>query len=342
MAINHNSRAAVEACYVYSFAAFLLSAMSKAILLQLIPVAEHPLLDTLDQFYERILLPNALSSPELDALAPKVELILTSATTSTCAALIDRLPALKAICSIGVGYDAIAVQHAQQKNIVVSNTPDVLNDCVADLAWGLIISAARQIPQADRFVRNNAWTANSTFPLSSRVSGKKLGIVGLGRIGEAIAQRGQGFSMQIRYHNRHQRPDVSWGYAESLIELAQWADILLVATVGGDSTRHLINQTVLEALGPQGLLINIARGSVVDQEALVMALQNGTLGAAGLDVYTDEPGVPAALRELEQVVLTPHIASATQETRKAMLELALSNLLSVHSSGRCLTPIPLL
>lgn len=340
MPVKHNSRVPVEAWYVYSFTAFILSTMSKAILLQLIPVAEHPLLETLDQSYERILLPNALSSAELSALAPRVELILTSATTPTPAALIDRLPALKAICSAGVGYDAIDVSYAQQKNILVSNTPDVLNDCVADLAWGLLISTIRKIPQADRFVRQNAWTAHHTFPLSNRVSGKKLGIVGLGRIGDAIAQRGQGFSMQIRYHNRHQRPDVAWTYAETLLELAQWADILLIATVGGESTRHLIDHSILKALGPQGVLINIARGSVVDQDALISALQNGSLGAAGLDVYADEPGVPAALRELDQVVLTPHIASATQETRTAMLELALSNLLSVHSSGRCLTPIP--
>ncbi len=313
--------------------------MSRAILLQLIPVPEHPLLATLDQSYERVLLPDALNSAQLASIAPRVELILTSATTPTCAALIDSLPALKAICSIGVGYDAIDVQHAQKKGIHVSNTPDVLNDCVADLAWGLMINTARQLPQADRYLRAQSWSKQTPFPLSTRISGKKLGIVGLGRIGEAIAQRAQGFSMDIRYHNRHQRPDVSWTYASSLIELAQWADILLVATVGGADTQHLINADVLDALGPKGILINIARGSVVDQQALITALQNGTLGNAGLDVYADEPHVPEALRALPHVVLTPHIASATHETRGAMLELALSNLLSVHSSGRCLTPI---
>ena len=221
--------------------------------------------------------------------------IVTSANFGANAELINALPDLKAICSWGVGYETIDVAAAQARGVQVSNTPDVLTDCVADLAWGLLIAAARRMGQGERFVRSGQWgQIHGSIPLGMRVSGKKLGIVGLGRIGDAIAKRGAGFDMQVRYHNRRQRDDVAYGYEASLVELARWADFLIVATVGGAGTRHLVNQEVLEALGPKGIVVNIARGPVIDETALVAALEAGKLGWAALDVFEHEPGAAGA------------------------------------------------
>lgn len=253
--------------------------------------------------------------------------IVTSANFGANAELINALPDLKAICSWGVGYETIDVAAAQARGVQVSNTPDVLTDCVADLAWGLLIAAARRMGQGERFVRSGQWgQIHGSIPLGMRVSGKKLGIVGLGRIGDAIAKRGAGFDMQVRYHNRRQRDDVAYGYEASLVELARWADFLIVATVGGAGTRHLVNQEVLEALGPKGIVVNIARGPVIDETALVAALEAGKLGWAALDVFEHEPKVPQALLGSDQAVLLPHIGSATLETRQDMENLMLENL----------------
>lgn len=271
-----------------------------------------------------------------------IQVVVTSAMTPTPAELIDALPQLKAICSQGVGYDAIDVKHAQGKNIQVSNTPDVLNDCVADLTFGLLLAAARKLGHAERYVRDNLWGTDAQFPLGTKVSHKKLGIVGLGRIGMAIAQRAAGFNMEIRYHNRSERNDVPYGYQASLLDLATWADFLVIATVGGDGTRHLVNAQVLKALGPNGMIINISRGSVIDETALIDALSSGELGAAGLDVYQNEPNIPDALKALDNVVLVPHIASATTETRAAMIALVLDNVDAFAATGKVVTPIPAL
>ncbi|TEA78153.1 2-hydroxyacid dehydrogenase [Allopusillimonas ginsengisoli] len=268
-----------------------------------------------------------------------VSVLVTSAMTATPATLIDHFPALKAICSFGVGYDSIDVRHAQQQGIQVSNTPDVLNDCVADEAMGLMLTTARRLSQAERYVRANLWGSSTGFPLGTKVSHKKLGIVGLGRIGQAIARRAAGFDMDIRYHNRRQRDDTRLTYEPSLKRLAEWADFLVIATVGGDSTRKLIDADIIKALGPTGILINISRGSVIDETALTQALSNGELGGAGLDVYENEPKVPEALKSLDNVVLVPHIGSATIETRRAMGELVLDNVDAYATSGRVLTPI---
>lgn len=269
-----------------------------------------------------------------------VTALVTSANFGADAALIDALPDLKAICSWGVGYETIDVDAARKRGVLVSNTPDVLTDCVADLAWGLLISGARRMAQGDRFVRAGQWgQVHGSIPLGTRVSGKNLGIIGLGRIGEAIARRGDGFDMQVRYHNRRRRDDVSYGYESSLADLARWADFLVVATVGGPSTRHLVNQEVLEALGPKGLIINIARGPVIDEAALVAALQAGKLGRAALDVFEHEPSVPDALKASDDTVLLPHIGSATFETRMAMENLMLDNLASFFKTGDVITPV---
>lgn len=273
--------------------------------------------------------------------ANEVEVLLASSFHPARAALIDQLPALKAICSLGVGYDGIDVRHAQARGVQVSNTPDVLNDCVADLTWGLILATMRGMGRAERFVRAGNWENQlASLPLGSRVTGKRLGIVGLGRVGLAVAQRASGFAMQLRYHNRTPRSDVGWHYESDLCALAEWADILVVATVGGADTRHLINAKVLHALGPQGVLVNVARGTVVDENALIHALQTGALGAAGLDVFESEPHVPEALKAMENVVLLPHIASATLETRQAMINLLIENAEAYARHGKVLTPIP--
>ena len=270
----------------------------------------------------------------------EIAVMLTSGGMATDAALIDRLPRLKAICNMGVGYDSIDVGHAKKKGVQVSNTPDVLNDCVGDLTWGLILATARGIGRAERYVRADQWGApGAQLPLGVRVSGKKLGIVGLGRVGDAIAKRSTGFDMEVRYHNRHARADVDWTYEGSLIDLATWADFLVIATVGGATTRHLIDQSILEALGPQGILINISRGSVVDEKALIRALLDGKLGGAGLDVFDAEPHVPDQLKRLDNVVVLPHIGSATTETRWAMANLVVENAEAFAKTGKVITPV---
>jgi len=266
--------------------------------------------------------------------------VVTSATMGADAELINALPDLKAICSWGVGYETIDVQAARERGVQVSNTPDVLTDCVADLAWGLMIAGARRMSLGDRYVRAGRWgQVHGSIPLGIRVSGKKLGIVGLGRIGEAIARRGNGFDMDVRYHNRRARTDVPYGYEASLVELARWADFLVVATVGGPGTRHLVNREVIEALGPKGIVVNIARGPVIDEQALTAALESGKLGCAALDVFEFEPNVPDALKSSDNSVLLPHIGSATYETRLAMEDLMLENLQAHFQSGKLVTPV---
>jgi lactate dehydrogenase-like 2-hydroxyacid dehydrogenase len=264
--------------------------------------------------------------------------VVTSARHGCSAALIDALPRLEAIVSFGVGYDAIALDAARARGIQVSNTPDVLNDCVADLAFGLLLDAARGIAHGDRFVRAGRWPQGG-FPLTTRVSGKKLGILGLGRIGEIVARRAQGFDMEIAYNNRRPREGAPWRFEPDLKALATWADFLVVATVGGPSTAGLVSREVIEALGPRGILVNVSRGSVIDEAAMVAALVDGRLGGAGLDVFQDEPNVPPALLALDNVVLAPHMASGTHETRAAMTALTLQNLNAFLADGRLLTPV---
>ncbi len=266
------------------------------------------------------------------------ELMVSSARFGCTAEQLGLLPKLRAICSFGVGYDPYPLDVLRDRGIVISTTPDVLNDCVADLAMGLVIDTARQLAASDRFVRDGQWLTGS-YPLTRKVSGKKLGIVGLGRIGQAIARRAEGFAMPVRYHKRQADPSSPYAYEADLLALAQWADFLVLACPGGAATHHLINAEVLAALGPQGILVNIARGSVVDQPALVDALLAGTLGGAGLDVFEGEPKVPEALFALPNVVLLPHVGSGTVETRWQMEELVFANLQAFIDKGELLTPL---
>jgi lactate dehydrogenase-like 2-hydroxyacid dehydrogenase len=248
-------------------------------------------------------------------------------------------PALEMISVCGVGYDGIDVAAAKKRGIMVTHTPEVLNDDVADLALGLLLSVARKIPAADRFTRNADWL-DGPFQLTRKLTGAKLGIVGMGRIGQAIAKRAAAFDMVISYTTRNERSDVPYKYVPNVLALAAEVDFMVVITPGGAATKNLINAEVLKALGPQSFLVNVARGSVVDQAALIEALQKKLIAGAGLDVYVDEPNVPAELRKLDNVVLTPHIASATVETRKAMSALALANLEAFMAGQPVLTPVP--
>jgi hydroxypyruvate reductase len=265
--------------------------------------------------------------------------LVTTSKNGADGALMDALPNLKAIAHFGVGYDTVDVAAATQRGITVSNTPDVLNDCVADTAMGLLIDAARGLSAAERFVRRGDWQKGQ-FPLMTRVSGKKLGIAGLGRIGQAIARRALGFDMDIRYHSRRPVDGVAFRHEPSLVALAEWCDFLVVIVSGGPATKHLVSAEVIRALGPDGYLVNVSRGTVVDEAALVDALVNRRIAGAGLDVFEDEPHVPAALMELDNVVLLPHLASGTRETRQAMADLVLANLHSYFETGRLLTPVP--
>jgi lactate dehydrogenase-like 2-hydroxyacid dehydrogenase len=265
---------------------------------------------------------------------------VTSVRHGCSAAMIERMPDLQAICSWGVGYETIAVGAARARGIRVSYTPDVLDDCVADLAWGLLIASARRTSEGDRYVKTGQWRSIGAFPLSTKVSGKRLGVLGLGRIGVAIARRGHGFDMQVRYHNRRPRPDTPYRFEPSLLELAAWADFLVVACQGGPATRHLVSAEVIDALGAKGILVNIARGSVIDQAAMVSALVDGRLGGAGLDVLENEPAVPPELMTMNNVALMPHVGSATRETRRAMGQLVLDNLDAFLRGRELLTPIP--
>ena len=266
--------------------------------------------------------------------------LVTSAGVGASAATIAALPSLKVISSFGVGLDKLDLAAARARGIAVGYTPEVLNDCVADLAFALMLDVARRVSEAERFVRRGDWP-RATFPLGRKVSGAKLGIVGLGRIGRTIAQRAGGFEMPVRYHSRRAVEDVPWAHEPDLLALARWCDFLVIITAGGAGTRHLVNDAVLEALGPRGFLVNVSRGSVIDEAALVRALVARRIAGAGLDVFEHEPQVPPELLALDNVVLLPHIASGTEETRQAMADRVFDNLQGFLRDGRLVSPAPL-
>ncbi|MEK7346347.1 MAG: 2-hydroxyacid dehydrogenase [Pseudomonadota bacterium] len=273
------------------------------------------------------------------ALAPRIVGVAGTGEASVPGSLLAQLPHAKVVSVFGVGYDGVDVAAAIAQGIPVTHTPDVLTDDVADLAMGLVLSVGRTIPQADQFVRAGQWPSGP-MALGRKVSGARLGIVGLGRIGKAIARRASGFGMSIAYTARTEKTDSGFQFFPSATALAAQVDFLVVITPGGAGTKHLINADVLKALGPRGFLINVARGSVVDEQALVDALQNGTIAGAGLDVFANEPQVPEVLRGLRNVVLTPHMASATTETRQAMADLAFANMQAGTSGTPLRTPVP--
>jgi lactate dehydrogenase-like 2-hydroxyacid dehydrogenase len=253
--------------------------------------------------------------------------------------LLAMFPNVKMISIFGVGYDGIDVAAAQERGIQVTHTPDVLTDDVADLAMGLILSIGRRIPQSDKFVRNADWVSEP-FTMTHKVTGTRLGVVGLGRIGQAIAKRAAAFDMTIAYTGRRAKTNAPFRYYPTASELAANSDYLVVAVPGGDDTKNMINAQVLKALGPKGIVINIARGSVVDQTALIQALKDKSIAGAGLDVFWDEPNIDPQFFKLQNVVLTPHNGSNTHETRRAMADLALANLKAFFDEQPLLTLIP--
>ncbi|MBB4480607.1 D-3-phosphoglycerate dehydrogenase [Rhizobium etli] len=281
----------------------------------------------------------AANREELIARVGKdIRAIATRGELGASAELMKQLPKLEIVSCYGVGTDAIDLSYARTNGIRVTNTPDVLTEDVADIAIGLLLATARQIPQADVFVRAGQW-GNVAMPLVTRVAGKKVGLAGMGRIGKAIAKRATAFGCDIAYFARNVHKDVAYAYQPDLVALADWADFLIVIVPGGQATMKIINAEVLKALGPNGMLINVSRGTTVDEEALIAALQDGTIQAAGLDVFLNEPKIDARFLTFQNVVLQPHHGSGTVETRKAMGQLVRDNL-AAHFAGNPLpTPV---
>lgn len=283
--------------------------------------------------------PHAGDPDEFAALAPQLVGLAASGESKVPGSLMAQLPSLKIVSVFGVGYDGVDIAAARERGIAVTHTPGVLSEDVADLALALMLAVARGLTAGDQHVRTGQWPQGG-LPLGRKVSGARLGIVGLGRIGTAIAQRAAAFGMRIAYTTRTEKSSTGFTYFSSVKALAAAVDFLVVITPGGAGTRHLINADVLQALGPQGYLINVARGSVVDEDALVAALSAGTIAGAGLDVFANEPHVPQALWALPNVVLTPHIASATVQTRQAMADLAFANMVAGVEGSPVLTLVP--
>lgn len=274
----------------------------------------------------------------ITSLADKVTAVASSNSGGIDAATIARLPRLKVIAHFGVGYDTVDVDAAKQRGIPVTNTPDVLTEEVADLTLALLLATIRRVPQGDRYVREGKWL-KGPMPLTASFQGRTVGIIGAGRIGQAIGRRCAAFGVKLAYQGPNQKKDLAWTYYKDPVELAKACDVLIAACPGGEATRGLVSRQVIDALGPQGFFVNISRGSVVDEPALIEALQQNRIAGAGLDVFADEPRVPEAFMSMENVVLQPHVASATHPTRKAMGQLVIDNL-AAHFAGKPLvTPI---
>lgn len=272
-----------------------------------------------------------------DALRARIGAIVTRSNYDIDEALIARLPSLRIVATSGVGFDRIPVAYARERGVIVTNTPDLLNAAVAELTIGLMLALLRRLPMADRFTRSGAWTRGA-FPLGSSLAGKRVGIVGMGRIGREIARRLMPFDVSIAYFGRS-RQALDFAYFSDVQELARWSDVLIASCPGGRETRHLIDAAVLDALGPNGMLVNIARGSVVDEAALVTALARNAIAGAALDVFEHEPLADSPLCGFEQVVLSPHIGSATHETRLAMARLMIDNVVAVFETGKGITVV---
>lgn len=278
----------------------------------------------LSRSFELLYAPDAAqASAAIAAQGARIAAVLTIGSTGLSTAQIDALPQLSLVCALGAGYENVAAQHAKARGIVVATGAGTNDDCVADHAWGLLIAVVRGIPRLDAQTRQGVW--RTALPLPPNVSHKRMGIIGLGTIGQKIAQRALGFDVEVGYHNRMARTDVPYRYFAEVTALAAWADFLVVATPGGAGTRHLVSAQVLDALGPHGYVVNIARGSVVDTQALARALQSGRVAGAGLDVYESEPAPPAELLALNNVVLTPHVAGWSPQAVQASVDRFVEN-----------------
>lgn len=282
------------------------------------------------------------TAPDKDSLvasvAERITAIASSNSARTDAALLAKLPKLKTIAHFGVGYDSVDVDAAKKRGVAVTNTPDVLTEEVADLTIGLLLATIRRIPQGDRYVREGKWLKGA-MALTDSLQGKTVGIIGAGRIGRAIARRLLAFNVKLAYQGPNRKNDLGWPYHADPVALAKDVDVVIAACPGGEATRGLVSRAVIDAIGPQGYFVNISRGSVVDEPALLEALQQNRIAGAGLDVFADEPRVPEGFLALDNVVLQPHVASATHPTRKAMGQLVIDNL-AAHFAGKPLiTPV---
>lgn len=310
---------------------------SKPVLLVLhVLSAEHQA--QIAERFEVLYAPEAEQAQQaIAAHGERIVAVLTIGAVGVCNAQIDAMPRLEWIGVLGAGYETVDLPYAKARGIAVSNGAGTNDNCVADHAFGLVIGAVRGLVRLDKQCRAGVW--RNEIPLPPNVSGKRLGILGMGTIGEKIARRAQAFDMPVGYHNRKPKPDAPQRYFESLQVMAEWADVLVVATPGGAATKHLVNAQIIEALGPKGYVVNIARGSVVDTTALAQALREGRLAGAGLDVYESEPLPPQELLELDQVVLTPHVGGWSPEAVQATVDLFMVNA-ERHFTGQPLvTPI---
>lgn len=275
----------------------------------------------------------------LSELASRLQHIVTTHHYGPDAEIIRALPELELVASFGAGLDGIDLDAARAAGVSVTNTPNVLNDCVAEITLGLMLALARGIVQADVYTRAGHWALEGPYPLQDELTGKTVGILGLGRIGKEIARRCQVFRMQVIYHGRHQQPDEPYPYYSSLVEMARMCDWLVVVAPGSAETRHLVDAHVLEALGPKGRLVNVGRGATVDEQALVKALKTGRISGAALDVFESEPHPHEELLDMQNVVLSPHAGSATLRTRNAMADLVVANLRAHIAGHPLLSPV---
>lgn len=275
----------------------------------------------------------------VDGIAARIRGVAAGGGMAVDRRLLDRLPNLEIVSNFGVGYDGVDAAYAGTRGVIVTNTPDVLTEEVADTAFGLLLMTVRELSATERHLRAGKWRQGA-YPLTrGTVAGRTMGVLGLGRIGKAIARRAEACGFKIAYHGRNRQPDVVYPYYPTLLGMAEAVDTLMVVVPGGAETHHIVNADVLRALGPDGIVINIGRGSVIDEQALIAALQDGTILSAGLDVYEHEPNVPAELIAMEHVVILPHVGSASIHTREAMGQLVVDNLTSWFAGNGPLTPV---
>ena len=302
------------------------------------PLQDLPeIMARLEQEFDLVRIPITTQPVDTSLAKDPIQAVFTSSHEGVPEWLWD-VPSLKIIGNYGVGYDGIDTERAARQGIWVTNTPGVLNDEVADLALGLMIAVVRQLPTADRYAREGRWATQGNFPLTDHLHGKRLGMLGMGAIGLEIAKRAEAFKLEIAYFCRNPK-QVKWRYEADLIELAQWSDLLCCIVPGGKATYHLVDEAVLEALGPNGYLVNVGRGSVVAEQELVTALATGRIAGAALDVYEQEPQIHPGLLEHPKVVLQPHTGSGTAYTRKQMGFLVIDNILAVLAGEPPLTPV---
>ena len=272
------------------------------------------------------------------AIATGVPILTQDVSAPVTGALMSQLPALELVANLGVGYDNIDAAWAAANGIIVTNTPDVLTEETADTAFGLLLNAVRQFSRAERWLRDGHWLEGQFEPTAS-LRERTMGVLGLGRIGKAIARRAEAFGVRVIYHNRKPDPSAPYPYCDSLLDMARRCDILMIAAPGGPQTKNIVGREILEALGPDGVLVNVARGTIVDERALIEALRERRILTAALDVFADEPRVPAELLAMDQVVLLPHVGSASRHTRDAMSRLVVDNIFAWADGNDLLTPV---